>query len=792
MIEIYLKTNTNYDKNGDITLNPTSCTYKESEKELTLEHFLDEDGRWKYINYENVIAAEENGKKKFYRIYNVVRSLYSVTAYARPIFYDLIDKVLLDVRPTDKTGEEALNIVLDGTGYTGHSNISLLNTSYYIRKNIVEALIGDDENSFINRWGGEFYCENFDVYINDRIGTDNGVRVEFGYNLNEIEEDVNIEEVITRIIPIGYNGIMLEGEAPWVDSPLINKYNQPKMRVIEFSDVKVKESSDDEEGFETIEEARAELIRQCNLLYENDIDKPTVNYKIDMINLANTTAYKDFKMLVEVNKGDTVTCYIKHLDIDVKARVIDYERDLITGEYTSIELGNAVSNFFNNQADIQSKVNNILNDNGSVNAKTVEGAINAVKTKFKALKDVAQPQDVRAIIFEDRVENSPTFGCMCLGTMGFEIASSFKPGTKEWDFRTFGTGKGFFADYIVAGTLNANLIKTGIIKALNGESWINLDTGEAQMTGELRSKSGSQWVGLNAGGLTFQDWNKEEQMLRVGIAYFDSNRDINGVEFAMPQYSDFIRFSHILKPNLNDGWTSEDIFYNFFELWSSQQIVNGMVKKKGMTINAPLYVNNDIHIDSGASSTADICGAISWNNGSGDINNLLGLYGDNGAVLGYKEGENLKARLIVTEGAHPGTGDNIIIFGNLNCNGYTIHNGTFAGSFVNTYANTLTRTATQTFGIEAEEAQVRVVFDDIQISNGKAILNMPNKYKGICTGYTITSIVKKGKADVWVSEEQESRFIIEADNDIKVNVEIIIKLSDSVKSVKEEITNDRS
>ena len=26
MIEIYLKTNTNYDKNGDITLEPTSCT----------------------------------------------------------------------------------------------------------------------------------------------------------------------------------------------------------------------------------------------------------------------------------------------------------------------------------------------------------------------------------------------------------------------------------------------------------------------------------------------------------------------------------------------------------------------------------------------------------------------------------------------------------------------------------------------------------------------------------------------------------------------------------------------
>ena len=500
MIEIYLKTNTNYDKNGDITLDPTSCTYKESEKELTLEHFLDEDGRWKYINFENVIAAEENGKKKFYRIYNVVRELYSVTAYARPIFYDLIDKVLLDVRPTNKIGQEALDIILADTGFTGHSNISNLSTAYYVRKNIVEALLGNEENSFLNRWGGEFYCENFDVYINDKIGSDNGVRVEFGYNLNEIEEDVNIEEVVTRIIPVGYDGIMLEGNAPWVDSPLINKYTQPKMRVIEFSDIKVKENSEDEEGFDTIEEARAELIKQCNLLFDNGIDKPVINYKIDMINLANTTAYKDFEMLVEVNKGDTVTCYIKHLDIDVKARVIDYERDLITGEYTYIELGNVVSNFFNEQADIQSKVNNILNSNGSVKAQTLEGTINAIQAQFKALKDVAQPQDVRAMLFEDRVEDSPTFGCMCIGTMGFEIASSFKPGTKEWDFRTFGTGKGFIADHIIAGILSAVLIRN-----LDGSFEIDL----SKTGGALFKNNGKDAIRIENNSIMLYNWAKE-------------------------------------------------------------------------------------------------------------------------------------------------------------------------------------------------------------------------------------------------------------------------------------------
>lgn len=775
MIEIYLKTNTNYDKNGDITLDPTSCTYKESEKELTLEHFLDEDGRWKYINFENVIAAEENGKKKFYRIYNVVRELYSVTAYARPIFYDLIDKVLLDVRPTNKIGQEALDIILADTGFTGHSNISNLSTAYYVRKNIVEALLGNEENSFLNRWGGEFYCENFDVYINDKIGSDNGVRVEFGYNLNEIEEDVNIEEVVTRIIPVGYDGIMLDGETPWVDSPLINKYTQPKMRVIEFSDVKVKESSDDEEGFDTIEEARAELIRQCNLLYENDIDKPTVNYKIDMINLANTTAYKDFKMLVEVNKGDTVTCYIKHLDIDVKARVIDYERDLITGEYTSIELGNAVSNFFNKQADIQSQVDNILNDNGSVNAGTVEGAINAIKTQFKALKDIAQPQDVRAIIFEDRVEDSPTFGCMCLGTMGFEIASSFKPGTKEWDFKTFGTGQGFYADYIVAGVLNANLIKTGIIRALNGESWINLDTGEAQITGELRSANGDEWVGLNAGGLTFQDWHRQEQVLRVASANFTENRDMNGIVFAMPRHSDFIGFSHIDKENLNDGWTTSDTQYNFLEMWSSDQLVDGFQKNKGISFYARAFFNGGIRVKSDSdNSYATITGTSTYNNGTGITKKLLGLYGDNGVILGYKNADSLTARLIVSEECFAGTGDTITSFGNWNFQAYTLHNVKLANyTLTNTYANTETRTIAEVSALETNSTDnIRYVYKNITSKDNKIVLNIPNEYLG--RDYDIVGVAKFGFGDYAIISKEENRFIIETDREITMNIEISI------------------
>ena len=472
-IEIYLKTNTNYEMNGDITLAPISCTYKASEYLVTLDHPIDDIGRWKYIDYENVIAAEEDGKKKLYRIFNVVKSLYSITAYARPLFFDLIDNVLLDVRPTLKNGEEALNIILEGTGFTGHSNISTANTSYYVRKNIVEAILGNDENSFLNRWGGEVLLDNFDIYINDKIGSDNGVRVELGYNLNEIEEDINIEEVATRIIPTGYNGIMLDGSTPWVDSPLINKYTKPKMRVINFDDVKVKESEADEEGFNTIEEARQELIKRCNKLYEEGIDKPSVNYKIDMINLANTTAYKDYIKLVTVNEGDTVTCYIPGLDIDVKARVIDYEKDLMTGEYISLELGNAISNFFKEQADVQSKINNILNSNGTVKGNEIQGFLDATKAKLVAQKEIGQLQDVRAFIWQDLDPNSPSYGCMIGGSAGIQISQQRTPDGKDWDFTTAITAEGIISDKIVGRLFSS---KNGMTKI-----WMETGTFESEL-----------------------------------------------------------------------------------------------------------------------------------------------------------------------------------------------------------------------------------------------------------------------------------------------------------------------
>ena len=309
---------------------------------------------------------------------------------------------------------------------------------------------------------------------------------------------------------------------------------------------------------------------------------------------------------------------------------------------------------------------------------------------------------------------------------------------------------------------------------LSGDS-----NGNLVFTGTAKSQKGDQFVSMDSGGLTFQDWNKSEQILRVGISSFSSNRDMNGISFAMPQYSDFIRFSHIAKPDLTNGWSSTDTQYNFMDFWSSSQTVGGVSYKKGINVYSPMYVNNGIQLFSGTDFPSEVLGAISWDNGKGTIRNMMGLYGDNGAILGYKNGSNLHARILVSEAAHPGTGDNIKSWGNWNLSGSTIHNGTFNGNHVNSYANTYTRTSAQTHCIEAEQKQVRVNFENVQLTEGKAILNIPRKYTGIHSGYIVSSIVKKGRGDVWVSEESENRFILEGTDDIRVNVEVVIKLEEA-------------
>jgi len=481
MIQIYDPGNTKFDFNGDVTLDPYSCECTmilNDAWSLELEVPIDEDGKFKHIVKEAVVSAPTPiSDRQLFRIYDTEKTDDFITAIALPVFCDSKDDhTLLDVRPTGKNGQQALDILCAGSNYSGQSDITKAATAYYVRKNLMEAINGDIDQSFINRWGGEILYDNYKIIINQRVGGDYGARAEFGYNLEGIKEHVDMSNVITRIIPVAYNGYTLEGQAPWVDSPNIKKYQKIYTRTIEFSDIKLKEDStdEDENACETLEELRKKLIEECQKQYAAGIDLPEITYEVDMISLEGTEEYKDYKDLEKIGLGDDVKCSHRVLDIEITARATELTYDCINRRNKKVKLGKFAKTAFDSQFETEHKVDSITNPDGTIMAEKVQGILNGIYTQLKLQSTVAQKVKGRAFTVEDLDPDSDLFGCMTWGTQGLQLATRRTADGKDWDWTTAVTARGILADAIIAGILTDK----------TGKNYWNLDTGEFRLSGE--------------------------------------------------------------------------------------------------------------------------------------------------------------------------------------------------------------------------------------------------------------------------------------------------------------------
>lgn len=397
MIQIYELSNTNYNMNGDSVLLPMVAKLSaqiNSAWTATLTHPIDDMGRWKYIKEGAVLKMPSFNGEQLFRIKSVSKTDTEITATAEPIFMDSMgDCFLVDVRPTDKTGQQALDIMTAPNGkYSGESNISTVNTAYYQDKNLIEAINGDDENSFINCWGGEIEFDNFTVKINYRLGEDRGVELRYGKNIpvDGFTYETDISEIVTRIYPKAYNGHKMSGNG-YVDSPLIDSYPTVHAVAITFSDVKMREDAgdDDEENGVIICDNQAELDaalkQRCIDQFSTGIDQPKVTINADMVLLANTEQYRDYQVLETVSLGDTIHCINNHLGIRYDARVIALTYDSVLKRVESVTIGDAEYNYFNN---LTSGVS-VATANASAAAGNAQAAANTADTAAKGANEAA-------------------------------------------------------------------------------------------------------------------------------------------------------------------------------------------------------------------------------------------------------------------------------------------------------------------------------------------------------------------------------------------------------------------
>ncbi|MBU3135071.1 phage tail protein [Clostridium gasigenes] len=449
IVHLYKAINKNYEYNGDFNLDTIISSLEfdggiKNVHDIKIEIEYDEENIWGNIDRYDVLKLDTPIlKEQLYRIYRISTSDIGLTIFARPLFYDTEKTLIIDKRNVNANGQEVITKAFEGTEYTGHSNITTRANCNWIKKNIVNSLLGKDDYSFVSNYGGELWIDNYNVTINDKIGGDYGVQCSYGTNVKSIEKDVDTDSVYTRIVPYAHNNLMLL--ETYVDSPLINNYPIVQELPVSMDDIKVKEKPEDEEGFVTEELARAEMKRRCLEMFSIDnIDKPKSNFKVGIESLEGTIEYNDFTNLVNIGIGDTVRIYYKPLNIDLNVRCLnikcEYNFVKKVWEYTEVELGDAIENFYdkfnntsNNATNSKDKLDNILTD-GNIRAELLKGFISAQNASIRASRDIAKKLDYRAFLLEDEDHTSPNYGAMIGASNAIAVTKKRTLDKKDWDF----------------------------------------------------------------------------------------------------------------------------------------------------------------------------------------------------------------------------------------------------------------------------------------------------------------------------------------------------------------------
>ncbi|MEK4415666.1 phage tail spike protein [Bacillus sp. FSL K6-0268] len=409
----------------------------------------------------SIIKVPTPDGDQLFRVVTPKVSMGEITAQCYHIFYDLTENLIEDIFAETTNGNGAMNRIVAGCQYkhpfTFYSDVPTIASARIVRKNPVEALLdSSQDNSFVNRWGGELKRDNFDVKMLLNRGMDRGVVIRHKKDLVGYEGNVDWKSPTTRIMPQGFDGLFLPEK--YVDSPLINKYPHPKIKVVEFKHIKaaIGENADDEDAV-PLEEAYR-LLRQAakDMFTIQKIDQPKATYTITFQELSQTEEYKDYKHLQRVYMADTVTVIHEEDGISIKAKVIAYKYDPIKKEYLDITIGNCKEAF----TDISSKVDMVQEELSNMPSSILDAA----KANATSLINSGFGGHVR--IYPD-----------CILIMDTKDEKSAK---KVWQWNLNGLGYSstgvngpygtaitsdgrIVADFITAGTLSGNLVQGGEI-----------------------------------------------------------------------------------------------------------------------------------------------------------------------------------------------------------------------------------------------------------------------------------------------------------------------------------------
>lgn len=348
MIKLFGSTDTLYSSNGDKIIIPTKAKVH---KEDNGAYYLDLETNLEYINdivAGNIIVAPTPQGEQAFRISNATATRRKITAKCYHVFYDTKNYLIEDSYVVDKSCNDALDYLNSNTSdtspFTTLSNIPNKNSYRCVRKSLYEAI-----QTIIERWGGHLVRDNWTIKIMSSIGQDNGVTIRYGKNLESITCESNFDDVVTKLMPVGRDGILLNSLDDTQDLYIYSSFSYP----IPYTKTVSFEQNINQEDYETEEAYKQALIDDLRIQAEDYVNSncyPKINYTIK----ANVDKITDIGDVIEVDD--------ERLGITLLTNVISYDYDCILGKYTEIEFGNFTQKLSNLMSSISSNTQTAITE----------------------------------------------------------------------------------------------------------------------------------------------------------------------------------------------------------------------------------------------------------------------------------------------------------------------------------------------------------------------------------------------------------------------------------------------
>lgn len=271
-----------------------------------------------------------------FRIYRITRPMDGIImVYAQHITYDLSGVPLnpfTAINAPDALSKLSLNAAVDSpfTFWTDKSTVASFAVS---TPSSTRSVLGGSSGSILDVYGGEYEWDGFTVRLYGHRGYDNGVVISYGKNLTDIEQDRNISNVATGVYPYWTNA---EGALVTCDPKIVNApgtYDFTRVVPVDFSN-----------EFETQPTPAQLQARAEKYVEDNKIGIPKTSITASFVQLEQFPEYEDLALLEKCDLCDTVTIRYPRLGVEAKAEIVKIETDVLLERYNSVEIGDVRTN----------------------------------------------------------------------------------------------------------------------------------------------------------------------------------------------------------------------------------------------------------------------------------------------------------------------------------------------------------------------------------------------------------------------------------------------------------------